>query len=341
MEPVVAGHRFRVAIISDSEARREVLADLLRDNGLHVTVSRSFARHGIEEISPDRADVLLLDLDDEKDYELDFLDEVLESRLPVLFNDSAGSQAPRRADSVWGRLLVRKLGSVVGDRAEDAAEGLQAEAALPVGGYAGPATESRPPVEPLPGVQAARNVWVLGASIGGPQAVKCFLAALPGDLPVAFVLAQHIGSGFVSVLAHQLNRATEFDVRAAEAGYVLKHREVLIAPVEERIQFDRNGRVVLEPANPNSLYSPCIDDVIVDTAVRYGRRSGALIFSGMGSDGMRGCRVMAARGGVVWAQEPSGCVISSMPDSVRRAGLVSFSGTPEQMAQELVSHFAT
>lgn len=37
-------------------------------------------------------------------------------------------------------------------------------------------------------------VWVLGASIGGPQAVKEFLAKLPAGTPAAFVVAQHIGS---------------------------------------------------------------------------------------------------------------------------------------------------
>jgi chemosensory pili system protein ChpB (putative protein-glutamate methylesterase) len=169
--------------------------------------------------------------------------------------------------------------------------------------------------------------------------VQRFLAEIPGSLPVAFVLAQHIGDGFEEVLAKQLDRSSEFTVLPAEEQHQLRHREVVVTPVNRRVLFDKFGRVVLRPTDPGNIYTPSIDAVMIDTAVRYGQKSGAIIFSGMGKDGTQGCRVMAARGARVWAQNAETCVISSMPDAARRSGVVSFSGTPEELAANLVNTF--
>ena len=83
------------------------------------------------------------------------------------------------------------------------------------------------------------------------------------------------------------------------------------------------------------LYRLSIDAVLMNVARRYGKRSGAIIFSGMGNDGTEGVRAMAAQGAEVWAQDAASCLVSSMPDQVRQTGLVSFSGTPEALAQRL------
>jgi chemosensory pili system protein ChpB (putative protein-glutamate methylesterase) len=118
----------------------------------------------------------------------------------------------------------------------------------------------------------------------------------------------------------------------------LKPNEVLLAPVDQRVIFDGQGRVLLEPKG-ESIYSPCIDFVMEDMAQRFRERCCAIIFSGMGNDGERGCHAVGEFGGTVWAQEPESCVISSMPDNARKTGYVTFNGTPEEMARELVKRY--
>lgn len=178
-------------------------------------------------------------------------------------------------------------------------------------------------------------VWVLGASIGGPQAVKEFIAKLPADTPAAFVIAQHIGSGFVDLLASQLDRVTPLEVLAAQSGMVLRPGRIVVAPVEQRLTFS-DGVIALQPNRRKSVYSPSIDDVMTEVADAFGDRANAIVFSGMGSDGVEGARAIAAAGGMVWGQESSTCVISSMADSARDAGVVSESGAPVQLAQRLL-----
>lgn len=179
-------------------------------------------------------------------------------------------------------------------------------------------------------------VWVLGASIGGPQAVKEFIAELPAGIAATFIVAQHIGNGFVDLLASQLGRVTELDVRAAESGMALRAGQIVVAPVEQRITFS-NGVMALQPNRRKSVYSPSIDDVMTEVAQAFGPKARAIVFSGMGSDGVEGARAIVAAGGTVWGQEASTCVISSMADAAREAGIVSETGAPAELARRLLN----
>ncbi len=178
-------------------------------------------------------------------------------------------------------------------------------------------------------------VWVLGASIGGPQAVKEFIAELPKDIKATFIVAQHIGNGFVDLLANQLGRVTELDVRAAGADMALRPGQIVVAPVEQRMSF-ADGVIALHPVARKSVYSPCIDDVMMEVAAAFEGRAHAIVFSGMGNDGVNGAKAIVAAGGTVWAQEASSCVISSMADAARGAGVVSETDTPAELARRLV-----
>ena len=200
------------------------------------------------------------------------------------------------------------------------------------------ATKTAPSFASLP-EEAARNVWVLGASLGGPQAVRQFVMAIKEDLPVAFILAQHIGANHMSLLAEQLNRVTSFKVFTGYSGHMIRHREIILAPAGMQINITNDGYIALKDEPPDTLYSPCINDVITAVARRYGNMSGAIVFSGMGDDGAIGCRSMAEHGGVVWAQDMDSCVISSMPDQARKTNNVTFSADPRKLADELYTYY--
>ncbi len=184
------------------------------------------------------------------------------------------------------------------------------------------------------------NVWVLGASIGGPEAVKRFLARIPAELPVAFVLAQHLGDGFVSLLANQLDRVSAFSVKEAVSGDALKHGEVVVVPVDNRMSLDSDGKISFVDEDWKGHYKPSIDCVIDDVTNSFEKRSGIIIFSGMGADGVLACQQFSEKyNGSVWAQSSDTCVISSMPDSVRKANLVSYSGSPEALALKIAVQY--
>jgi chemotaxis response regulator CheB len=158
-------------------------------------------------------------------------------------------------------------------------------------------------------------------------------------LPVAFILAQHLGSNFMELLAGQLDRVTAFKVMPTRVGHVLRHGEMIVAPVDERLYLNPIGAVELHPVNEESAYSPSIDTVLQDMAQRYGKNCHCIIFSGMCDDGVIGTEKLKRQGGQVWTQEAGSCVISAMPDNVRQAGYSTFSGTPSQLAYKLIQRY--
>lgn len=185
-----------------------------------------------------------------------------------------------------------------------------------------------------------RRVWVLGASIGGPEAVRDFLRELPRDYPALFLLAQHMGAEFVDLMAQQLAKATPMTVRTPTHGERVGHGEVVIVPTTHRLQVDADGVVLLEKTSNDGAYSPSIDQVLRDVADRYGSSASAIIFSGMTTDAIEGCKYLAAKGGAIYAQHPDSCVVSTMIDGVMDAGIVKFLGAPRELAEQVLGEAA-
>ncbi|WP_163836148.1 chemotaxis protein CheB [Spartinivicinus ruber] len=334
-------HHGKVGVIADTSLQRHLIQALIQAEGYQVTFN----------LAPDRVDIDTLKsavaawyvdlVSDESDWS-DFIELILEySDVPVLFGD--GEEAPPRTSEYyhrWERRLLSKLANVVPLPPTQVAE---AEEATPL------AFDAPKEAVPLPSILAnlaaeppeiPERVWVLGASLGGPSAVKHFLDCLPGKLPVAFIYAQHIDSSFEEVLGKSVGRHSEFNVVLAKHGQQLAHGEVLIVPIDHVITFDEQARVVKESKAWDGPYNPCIDQVMNNTLQRFGQHSGSIIFSGMGQDGVIAAANFKEIGAPVWTQAPESCASSSMPDAVIDAGLNQFSADPVGLAEQLVQHIA-
>lgn len=196
-----------------------------------------------------------------------------------------------------------------------------------------PAPSAKVPALALPDLN---RLFVLGASIGGPEAIKAFLGRLPANVPAAFIVAQHMGSEFLELMATQLDAATPLSVRFPKSGERLRHGEVVVAPASEQMTLDDRGHLRMVASVGNSPYSPSIDQLVRDAADRFGEHATLILFSGMGTDAIEGGRYLAARGGQVWAQERSSCVIATMIDSAKQQGLLRFEGSPVQLAERVL-----
>lgn len=184
-----------------------------------------------------------------------------------------------------------------------------------------------------------RRVWVLGASIGGPDAVREFLSGIPASSANLFLLAQHMGADFVDLMIGQLARASALPVSLAASGEIAAHGQVLVVPLAERLLIDSEGEVSIEALPAPSAYSPSIDQVLKDVADQFGAAAGAIIFSGMAHDAIEGAKYLASKGGVIWAQDPATCVVSSMIDGAIEAGIVKFVASPAELASRFVAEF--
>ena len=327
----------RVALITGSAGLDRGLQQFLQHNGVKVVKDHALEALRPEHIDDQNIDVLLVDLEDPLDAHLQRLSWLIgRSQVPILFNAARG--APRGGP---GNTLIAKLVHLSRNPIS-VRRGSVARIATPASGSdAAPIASVTPKLRVVtpnssPEVQPADRVWVLGASLGGPKAVSRFLQALPSGLPLAFVYVQHIGARFLPVLTRQMERISPLRVVPANSGVVLGLGQMVLVPVSKRLVIDKHGVMELQTVSEGASYSSSIDSAMSEIARRFGPKAGAVIFSGMGDDGALGAGEIALAGGTIWAQDAQSCQISTMPDMVRRKGVVSFSGAPEQLAARLV-----
>jgi two-component system chemotaxis response regulator CheB/chemosensory pili system protein ChpB (putative protein-glutamate methylesterase) len=187
--------------------------------------------------------------------------------------------------------------------------------------------------QPARSATAIRHVWLLCASIGGAEAVRQFLAALPAGFPALFVLVQRVNEDYLHEFQQQLAQATPLRVVLGAQGTRVGGGDVVLAPGGVRLCIDRSGLVGHEE-DIDHVFS--IDAALCDTVDLFGADAGAILFSGNCENPLDALAYFVAKGGTVFAQDPETCVISSMIDIARNAGLVNFVAAPAQLAQHLV-----
>lgn len=182
----------------------------------------------------------------------------------------------------------------------------------------------------------AHQIWVLGASTGGPAVVKEFLSYLPPNLDVGFVYVQHINRGFDVTLAQTISKHSHYRAYLAKNGDIVRANQVAVVSPEHATEILDNGTLEVREHDWQAPYSPSVDCVVASVAYAYPNRCGVIVFTGMGDDGAASARIMHQKGGQVWVQTPGSCTSDSMPQSVLKQGCVDFKGTPYALAQRLV-----
>lgn len=328
----------RIAVIADTSLQRHVLQQALVGNGYQVILNSDPARLDDDALSACDADLWLVDLAQSEDSPL--VDSLLErASAPVLFGEGHAPERHSENYPRWERRLFGKLKRLVGDPAVavgPSLEALMAEAQRPARLDLPRALADTPLVAGEP----ARQVWLLAASLGGPAAVKAFLDALPGGLPVGFLYAQHIDPAFESILPQAVGRHSQWPVNLARPSDHVRAGEVVVVPIAQELTFAEDGAMLMGNRPWPEPYSPSIDQIMLNLAQHFGEQCGVIAFSGMGSDGSAAAAYVRRQGAPIWTQRAESCVCSSMPDSLREGGYSSFSADPRELAQALVNHLA-
>ncbi|MFT5082629.1 MAG: chemosensory pili system protein ChpB (putative protein-glutamate methylesterase) [Lentisphaeria bacterium] len=187
-------------------------------------------------------------------------------------------------------------------------------------------------------VERATSIWVLAASAGGPEAVIEFIKRIPKEVKnVAFVYVQHIDGAMALPLCKTLGRHTSWPVVYGDSAHVLFEQSIYVVSPNHQVEFDDVGRISPLGSPWSTLYRPSVDEVAAKVALRFGKESGLIVFSGMGDDGVKACKLMKRTGGQVWAQSLSSCKIDSMPKEAIATQCVSFTGNPEQLADHFLA----
>ena len=189
----------------------------------------------------------------------------------------------------------------------------------------------------VPRSSKMNKLVVIGASTGGPKALADLIPALPGDLPAAVVVVQHMPPMFTKSLADRLNQASAIEVREAKDGDKIGPGLVLLAPGGYHMKVCQDSTVKMDQDPPVCGVRPAVD-VLMEAAAQVFRSSVlGVVLTGMGSDGTKGAANIKAAGGQVIVEDESTCSIYGMPKSVVDAGYASKVVPLNKMDQEIAA----
>ena len=204
-----------------------------------------------------------------------------------------------------------------------------------------------PPPVPRPFVSTARqrvDVVAIGVSTGGPNALAALLPRLPAHFPVPIVIVQHMPPIFTRLLAERLAAQSVLPVAEAAAGEVLQPGQIRLAPGGSHLVLERQGaqvRLQLNQDPPENSCRPAVDVLFRSVAATYQGNVLAVVLTGMGNDGLRGCEVIRHAGGQILVQDEASSVVWGMPGFVARAGLADGQIALNQMAGEILNRVRT
>jgi two-component system chemotaxis response regulator CheB len=187
-------------------------------------------------------------------------------------------------------------------------------------------------LQPLHSVPQA---LVIGVSTGGPAVLEKLLPALPADFPLPILIAQHMPQLFTALLAERLNSFCALDVREAVPGVRPEPGSVWIARGDWHMEVTPDLHLRLRQAAPKELCRPSIDVLFHSAAAAWRGNLLAVILTGMGSDGLAGCRAVRDAGGLVFVQDRATSAVWGMPGVVAEAGLAHMVLPLDAMAREI------
>ena len=181
-------------------------------------------------------------------------------------------------------------------------------------------------------------VVFLGASMGGPSAVKEFLDNLSPTLPVCVLLAHHFNHTMIETLPRILNRHNKWRCEIIASSQRLRAGHCLIAPIDKQVVCDSTGRVILLDQAWIGEYKPDIGHLLKNTSDVHGSELINIIFSGMGNDGSQYLDLIQDNHSQLWAQDPSTSACPSQPQAIIDSGYCDFIGSPTDLAQKLTNY---
>jgi two-component system chemotaxis response regulator CheB len=172
-----------------------------------------------------------------------------------------------------------------------------------------------------------KYIVAIGSSTGGPRALQDVIPKIPGNIPAAFIIVQHMPKGFTKSLAERLDVLSELTVKEAEDGEELRSGCAYIAPGDYHLKIAKNKENVyitkLTKDSPVGGHRPSVNVMLESLALIDFKNLIGVIMTGMGGDGSEGIKkIKLASLGHIIAQDEKSCVVFGMPKTAIQTGLV-------------------
>jgi len=181
-------------------------------------------------------------------------------------------------------------------------------------------TRRRARVKVTPEMNRKRDIAVIGASLGGTQALCRIAASLPPSFSGAILVVLHTAADSPPLAVHIVSRHTPLPVTYGRNGDEIRSGCIYVAPADHHLVVTSSGILGLD-RGPKVQYSrPAVDKLFESAAIAYGSRVVGIVLTGGGSDGTDGLRRIKEEGGLCMVQHPGEALNPQMPMSALNFG---------------------
>jgi two-component system, chemotaxis family, protein-glutamate methylesterase/glutaminase len=160
---------------------------------------------------------------------------------------------------------------------------------------------------------------VLGASSGGPKALDYILKKLPVSTRAVVVVVQHLPPSFSESFVYRLKTKLMMPINLTKEGETLLEGKIYVVPGNKNFFITSpDYKVKLIEAEGNN--KPSVDMTFTSVAEHFGANTLGVILTGMGEDGVLGCKAIKQLGGQVIVQDKETSAVYGMPMEVLLAG---------------------
>ena len=181
------------------------------------------------------------------------------------------------------------------------------------------------------------RVVAIASSMGGVEALKTVVAALPQNFPGAIIIVQHLSPQYKSHLTQILGRSCALQVNEPEEGMSLKAGNIYVAVPNKHLIINSDGTISLSDAPREHFVRPSAEYTFKSLAKSYGKKAVAIVLTGCDGDGREGVQIIQEMGGKVIAQDRETSQVFSMPQSAIETGCVDLVLPLEEIADGIVN----
>jgi two-component system, chemotaxis family, protein-glutamate methylesterase/glutaminase len=175
-----------------------------------------------------------------------------------------------------------------------------------------------------PAMPPRPRLVAIGASTGGPQALKTILAQLPADFPAPILCVQHISDGFLGGLVNWLATCCALPMKIAQSGELPLAGTVYFPQEGTHLEIDKGGKLSPSYKPPVDGHRPSVTVTLQSVAEYCCDGAIGILLTGMGSDGAKGMQEIFEAGGITIAQNEESSTVFGMPKQAIALGAVKY-----------------
>ena len=327
----------KVLVVDDSTIIRKIIVGVLEQHPQIKTITATNGKEALEKIQSENPDVVTLDIDMPIMSGLETLKKIMEQypRPVIMISAHAkqGEQDTLQAFKFGAVDCIPKINPhtvfLNYIETELLARVLyfgKKQNFLSYSKNFAPLRTSKKKLIQIKKSSSREKIILIGASTGGPLVIQHILSSISGDFHGILIIALHMPQGFSSSFVERLQKLCPLHVSLIRDNEAMQAKTVYICCGGYQTAIEQQDtEYIFKVSQDNGLhpYKPSIDLLFSSVSLLPSLTDRTMVFilTGMGHDGLIGCRELAKHNVPIYAQDEESSVVFGMPKAVIKASL--------------------